>query len=162
MVALRSGPFLQLAVRLPMRRGAIDLQVPVVLCLENVVSADGGEGLVAAGVTFPDPHTMLYKEASREHPRGWVVELNGQFREFEPRGKRREWARPFSFLWRFTQSEFSVSDPRPMSVRELRSRLTGLVDPFEEAPIAENLRTYLDGLPGDEVVSEEMLLGWPI
>lgn len=140
----------------------INLEFPIIMYFDDVLVVDNGEGFRAMGASFPDQETMLCKESVRKHNPGWILEVNGKFRELKPKGKRFEWTRPLSFLWRFVLSEYKVFESRSVSVGELKSMIDNLDDKFPEAPLALDLRRYLKTYKEDVVITEEILKKWPI
>ena len=145
--------------------GNQSLNVPVVLYFEEKLSVDPGDGLKVIGINFPDKNSMLCRTHARrgftDLP-GWMLESNGKFREFIPLKRRWEWAAPISFLVQLVQSEYTITNARDISVGELRKKLQGVKDDFEEAPQAESLREHLQKYADEEVVSEQLLKDWPI
>ena len=139
--------------------GAVSLELPALVYLNGYFSADEQVGLKAAGVEFLSEDTMLCKEYDRSEVPGWIVESNGRFREFVPAGKRRGWARPLSFLWRFTLSEYRVSAPRSITVGELKQKLQGIK---EDRKVVAHLKDYLSRFDEREPVTQSLLRQWPI
>jgi hypothetical protein len=141
------------------------LSVPVVLFFEEKLSVDSGDGLRAIGLKFINANSMTCRAHAKrgftDLP-GWILEVDGRFREFVPRGRRKAWAAPLSFLVQLVESEYAVTDAQNISVRDLKQKLDGVVDDFEEAPQAQGLREHLQKYDDDEVVSERMLREWPI
>jgi len=142
--------------------GTVDLQLPAILCFGGAVTVNPALGFHARGIWFLDARTMVCKELAGEECPGWLIEANGQFREFTPMGKRRAWARPLKFLWRFTLSEFEVSLPRAITVGEVCERARGIKERSSEAPIVTDLRRFMGGFDKGEVVTAGMLQAWPI
>jgi len=141
------------------------LELPAVVYLDNMLTVDRGEGLRARGASFPDERTLVMKASVRKNHKetsGWVLEANGNFRELKPQGRRREWAQPLSFLVQFVQSEYSVSEPRTITVAELKKYLKGVRNKFSEAPVATDLRRFLEQQDDNAPVTREMLKAWPI
>jgi hypothetical protein len=66
------------------------------------------------------------------------------------------------FFGQLVQSEYTITNARDISVGELRKKLQGVKDDFEEAPQAESLREHLQKYADEEVVSEQLLKDWPI
>lgn len=145
--------------------GSQYLELPVVLYFEEKLSVDPGDGLRVIGMKFTDSNVLLCKTHARQgyvDKPGWILESNGMFREFTPRKRRREWAKPLSFLVQFVQSEYVVSDARSISVGELSVLLRDIKDDFKEAPQAADLRRHLRKYPENEAVTERLLRDWPI
>ena len=142
--------------------GAVTLDLPVILYFGGIVAVDGGIGIKAGDIRFIDERTMLAREWRLIDLPGWFVERTGKFREFRPKGKRREWARPLRFLWNFTLSEYDVALPRQVTVGELLDRVRDVKDHSREAPIASDLRRFLKEFDRDDVVTEQLLKAWPI
>ena len=141
------------------------LEMPVVLYLDKALTVDNGEGLRARGASFQDERTLIMKASVKKNYKetpGWVLEANGNFRELRPLDRRRQWAEPLSFLIQFVQSQYAVSEPRVISVGELKKHLKGVRDKFSDAPVASDLRRFLDQHNDDEPVTREMLKAWPI
>lgn len=145
--------------------GDQSLELPVVLYFEERLTVDAGDGLKAIGMSFPDKNSMICKAHARrgfnDLP-GWILEANGNFREFVPLRRRREWAAPVSFLVQLVQSEYAITEVRKISVGEIKRKLQGVKDDFEEAPQAASLRGHLQNYSDDQIVSEQMLRDWPI
>lgn len=142
--------------------GAIELLLPAILYFDGAVTVNPELGFKARGIRFLDERTMVCKEhAIDEHP-GWLIESDGSFREFFPKGKRREWARPMKFLWRITLSEFEVTLPRQITAGEVYKRTEGIKERSREAPILSDLRRFMRDYGKDDVVTREMLQAWPI
>ncbi|GAB3094079.1 hypothetical protein [Lysobacter terrae] len=139
--------------------GAVSLDLPALVCLNGYFSADQEVGLRAAGLNFLSEEIMVCKEYFRSEIPGWIVELNGSFREFVPTGKRRAWARPLSFLWRFTLSEYRVSPPQKITVGELREKVRGIK---EDRKVLAHLKNYLSQFDERELVTQSLLQKWPI
>ncbi len=133
------------------------LKTPIIIYLDRMLDVDGGAGLRAMGASFPDARTMLCKETVKKHRPGWVMEADGQFRTLVPRGKRREWARPLSGLWRFTQSEYEMSGPKLITVGEFMRLLGPVKDHFKEARAAAALRVSLKAFNNEDLVDAALL-----
>lgn len=133
------------------------LKFPVVIYMDRKLDVDGGIGLRAGGVSFLNENTMVAKETVRNHRPGWILDSEGNFRTLKPRGKRREWARPLSSLWRFTQSEYEVSEPKLLKVGEFKSLLKPVKDHFAEARTAAALRKSLEAFGDEELLTADVL-----
>jgi hypothetical protein len=138
------------------------LKFPIIIYHDDVLVVDNGEGMKAMGASFPDNKTMLCKESLLNHRPGWIIEADGKFRELKPTGKRREWARPLSFIWRFVLSEYEVIKSRSTTVGEIKTLSKDIVDKFPEAPIAADFRQLLNQYDDNVVLSEDILRDWPI
>lgn len=140
------------------------IRFPVVLYLRGVLTVEDGKDS-AFGINFSSNNAMLIKASVKKRyveESGWILDSNGLFREIEPKSRHREWAAPFSFLVQLVMAEFYISDPEPISCRELIERLSLIPDRFQEAPIASDLRRHLGKYKPNELVSEQMLIDWPI
>lgn len=135
---------------------------PLIMYIDDVLAVYPEEATKVKNLSFPDDNTMLCLENGKKHGPGWLVDVTGQFRQLKPLGKRREWARPLSFLWQFVLSEYSITENRSITIGELRSLIENIDDPYPEAPIAEDLRRFLKQYGDDVIVSEELLRKWPI
>lgn len=138
----------------------MNIKFPILLYLDDVLTVDKDGAAMEA--SFPDRHTMLCKEIMLNHSPGWILDAAGVFIDLMPSGKRRVWARPLSFLWRFTLSEYSVSCPGKITVGELKGRIENINDKFPEAPVASDLRLFLRKYKDNELVTGEILRSWPI
>jgi hypothetical protein len=138
------------------------IKLPILLYFDKQLYADDGIGLKAMGAKFTKKGTFLCKEHSLDEQPAWLIEVDGSFIELMPIGKRREWARPFSFLWRFTLSEFKVSPKRVITVTELQKKISKISDKYEEAQVAGDLRRHLKKYDPNELVTEKILRDWPI
>lgn len=139
--------------------GAVSLDLPALVFLNGYCSADKEVGLRAANLTFLSDDIMVSREHFVSEVPGWIVELNGDFREFTPTAKRRSWARPLRFLWNFTLTEYRVSPPRRITVGELRQRVEGI---REDREVLAHLKDYLIQFDAREPVTQELLEKWPI
>ena len=142
--------------------GGVDLLLPAILYFDGGVTVNPELGFKARGIRFLDERTMVCKEHSIDERPGWLIESDGNFREVFPTGKRREWARPMKFLWRFTLSEFEVTLPRQITAGDVYERTKVIKERSREAPIVTDLRRFMRGFGKDDVVTREMLLAWPI
>lgn len=133
------------------------LKFPVVLYIDRKLDVDDGVGLRARGVSFPDERTMVCKETVQNHKPGWLLDADGNFRTLTPKGKRREWARPLSSLWRFTQSEYEMSAPKLLKVGEFKRLLGPVKDHFAEARTAATIRRSLETFNDDAVLTADLL-----
>ena len=55
----------------------------------------------------------------------WLIDGHGHLREAKVVGSSREWLRPFSMLWRFTQTIYEIKPGRPATIGELLSLIDG-------------------------------------
>lgn len=131
------------------------LEFPVVIYIDRKLDVDDGLGFRARGVTFPNDRTMLCKETVQNHKPGWMLEGNGNFRTLTPKGKRREWARALSSLWRFTQSEYEMSDPKSITAGDFKKLLGPVKDHYPEARSAAAIRRSLQTLSDDELLTAD-------
>ena len=138
------------------------LKFPIIMNIDDALSVYPEEAMEVLSISFPDSRTMLCMETVRNHQSGWILEINGQFRELKPTGKRHEWLRPISFLWQFVLSEYNVTEGRSVTVGELKKLIKDLKDQFPEAPIASDFSRFLSKYDDDIVVSEDILRAWPI
>lgn len=141
------------------------IEFPIVLFLRGGLTVEDKSSARSMEMKFPGSGRMLIKASAKKgykEKAGWLLDRSGRIRDLSPAGRRREWATPISFLVQFVQSEFSMSDPREISVSELQKRLSGVKDRFSEAPIAEDLRRHLRTYPDAETLSERHLKEWPI
>jgi hypothetical protein len=141
------------------RFGNASLDLPALVYLNGYLGADVEIGLRAAGIDFLSEEVMVCKEYFPSEMPGWIVELNGNFRELLPTGKRRAWARPLRFLWRFTLTVYRVTLPRQILVGELRERLRGIKTDRE---VLAHLKHYLSQFDEGELVTQGLLEKWPI
>ena len=140
------------------------LQFPIIIRFGDSFVADSGVGMKAMGAAFPDSQTMLIKESWRgsDPLSGWIVDSCATLREFHLCGKRREWARPLAFLWRFTLSEYRLTAPRQVTIRELKRLAHGATDSSPETPVASDFRRFLAKYPDDVILTPETLQAWPL
>ena len=138
------------------------IKFPIISYLDNIFSVDKGLGFKAIRVSFPDKNTMICMECERNSVPGWIIASSGNFIELKPSGKKREWTRPLSFLTNMVLSQYVVAEGRSITVGELKMRMKSIKDKFPEAPLAEDFRIFLDKYKNDVVVSENILLDWPI
>ncbi|QNP40449.1 hypothetical protein [Lysobacter solisilvae (ex Woo and Kim 2020)] len=139
--------------------GKVRLSLPALVYINGYLSADEEIGLRAAGINFLSAEVMVCKEYFRSEIPGWIVDLDGCFREFSPTGKRRSWARPLRFLWRFTLSEYRATLPRTITVGELREKIRGIKADRE---VVAHLKNYLEQLRAEEPITQDVLRKWPI
>jgi hypothetical protein len=159
---------LDLGLNLGVIVAAIDARMiyaPVVLFSRNVLSVVPEEGLRVMEISIPASDTMLRKSSAKKgflEPSGWILEVNGRFREFKPRGIKNGWAAPLSSFIQLVKSEFDLTEGRNISAGELSLLLRDIKDDFQEAPQAADLRRHLRKYPEHEIVTERMLRDWPI
>lgn len=140
----------------------MNINYPIISYYDGCLVADNGEGMKVMGAIFPDENTMLMKECSANQDEGWIIEITGKYIEYKPQGKRREWARPLSWLWRFTQTEYRLTKRRNITVGELKELIKNVKDEYEEAPTASSLREHLQNYNDNDIVTEQILREWPI
>ena len=115
------------------------------------------------GASFPNNWTMRLKEVPRDEQPGWILESSGDFSDLRPVGKHREWARPLSWLWRFTQTEYELSERKRITVAECKGLLAQVSDAeHSEVRVAADLQDHLAKYPEEQVVSREVLQAWPL
>ena len=92
----------------------------------------------------------------------WLIESDGRIRLIDLVGKRREWARPFRFLWCFVKVKYSLQESRTVSVGEIKRLLEGTrLD--EDKSLTPALQAYLAGRDEastfDQSMFEEFMRG---
>ena len=145
--------------------GGRKILAPVVLYSRNVFSVVPEEGLRVLGITVGSDGVMLRKASAKRgavETSGWMLESDGSFWEFQPSGRRHGWAAPLSFLVQLVRSEFTATTPRPITIKELRERLTRVRPGFGEATQARGLLRHLEKYPDWDVVTTQILKDWPI
>lgn len=138
------------------------LNYPILMYINEVLAVYTEEAARVLRISFPDNRTMLCMESHREQSLGWILEITGMFRELQPKGKRREWARPFSFLWQLVLSEYSITEGRSITIAELRAYAKDIPDKFPEAPLASDFRRFLNQYADHALVTEDILKSWPM
>ena len=113
-------------------------------------------------MSFPTNKKMLLAGRKRNPKNGWVIDMNGTMWTLEFVGERNEWAKPLSFLWNIVKSEYKLSKIGKVKTGDVVKMLEGAVDKFPEAPQAKDLKRHLNSYPPDTVISEQLLIEWPI
>lgn len=138
------------------------VKFPIILFLDKKFYVGPKELLNALGVSTNKNESMIFtKEHLKVSVPGWLLDYDGNYYEFHPSGKRNEWLRPISFLWRFVISEYSLSRPRKITVSQMNEIMTNIAHEKGDRLI-KKFRTFLKSCDQSEYLSKEVLDRWPI
>lgn len=138
------------------------LNYPILMYMNDFLAVYPKKAARVLNISFPNNSTMLCMETEKDHKPGWILESTGLFLELKPKGKRREWARPISFLWQLVLSEYNIAERRSITVGELKAYAKDIADKYEDAPLANDFRHFLNQYDDDIIITENILKAWPM
>lgn len=140
------------------------IEFPIIIYLDGDFTPDRGDFFKFVGARFLCDEKFSKKENRvRDMKAGWIIDYSGAFIELHPVGKSKErWRLIASLFWNLVKSEYSVTQPRQVTVGEIAERVAAFPRREPARSLATDFRRFLATEDQDAYISKELLMRWPL
>lgn len=139
----------------------MNISFPIIMVLDGHFYLDTVESAGAAGFEISKEGTLLLKETEVTMGNGFIIDDKGFFYELSPKGKRKEFLRFLSFLWRFVKSEYCIKYKPDVAVLEVLELLNDKCKVNKKTRLYKDFLCFLEKYK-HEKLSEDLLKKWPL
>lgn len=136
----------------------MEIKFPIVCYSSEKLVVAPAAFMDVVGGKFTKEGTFLRKECFIQEKPFWIMDFEGNLFVFSQIRKRNSWLRPLSFLWRFTQTEFSVNVISDISIENFIE----ILGKCKKNQCQKDLIRHLKKYDKNNFVSQAILVAWPI